>query len=173
MNKYSSLDWNTSALNRDIFPMLVMNLDSGMKVKFPRRGVLDELERQENATKYKSISATLIWSENYKELYQWYKDKFGFETIEQLNHPKDTGYGLRVGTSYLWIGKHSEVKGKNKDPHRIMFNISVDSVNGRFKELKEKDVEFIAEPFKAPASDKYFVTFKDLDGNIVQLFGDS
>lgn len=63
---------------------------------------------------YNKISAILIWSEDYKKLVEWYKEKFGFETIEELNHPDDTGVGLRVGESYLWIGKHSKVSGKIK-----------------------------------------------------------
>ncbi len=52
-----------------------------------------------------------------------------------------------------------------------MFNITVDSVTEAYNELKSKDVEFIAEPFKAPTFDSYFATFKDLDGNIIQSIG--
>lgn len=121
--------------------------------------------------KLNKISAILIWSEDYEALVNWYKDKLVLETIEEINHPDDTGVGLSIGESYLWIGKHSEVHGKNKDPHRIMFNISVDSVQEAYKELRERGVEFIAEPFKAPTFDSYFATFKDLDGNIVQFIG--
>jgi uncharacterized glyoxalase superfamily protein PhnB len=120
---------------------------------------------------YKSISALLIWSEDYHKLASWYQEKFGFQTIEELDHPQDTGIALRVGTSYLWIGKHSEVRGKNKDPFRIMFNISVDSVEQAYNELSAKEVKFLAKPFKAPTFDKYFATFEDLDGNIGQLIG--
>jgi predicted enzyme related to lactoylglutathione lyase len=121
--------------------------------------------------KLNKISAILIWSEDYEALVDWYKDKLGLETIEEINHPEDTGMGLSIGESYFWIGKHSEVQGKNKDPHRIMFNISVDSVTEAYEELKENGVEFIAGPFKAPTFDSYFATFKDLDGNIVQFIG--
>jgi len=121
--------------------------------------------------KLKSISAILIWSEDYESLVTWYKEKLDLEVIEELNHPEDTGVGLSIGNSYFWIGKHSEVHGKSKDPYRIMFNISVDSVAKVYAELKEKGVEFIAEPFKSPVSDSFFATFKDLDGNIVQLIG--
>lgn len=121
--------------------------------------------------KLNKISAILIWSEDYKTLVDWYKDKLDLKTIEEINHPNDTGVGLSIGESYFWIGKHSEVHGKNKDPHRIMFNISVDSVQEAYEDLKEKGVEFIAKPFKAPTFDSYFATFKDLDGNIVQFIG--
>ena len=123
--------------------------------------------------KFKNISAVLLWSEDYEPLAAWYKEKLELETIEELDHPEDTGVGLAVGDSYLWIGKHSEVHGKNKDPHRIMFNISVDSVSEIYEELRSKGVEFIAKPFKAPTFDKYFATFIDLDGNIAQLIGDN
>ena len=122
--------------------------------------------------KIKKIGAILIWSEDYQALANWYKEKLGAGTIEELNHPNDTGVGLSIGESYLWIGKHSGVKGKNKDPYRIMFNISVDSVTSAYDELKNRGVEFIAEPFKAPTFDSYFATFKDLDGNIIQFIGD-
>lgn len=121
--------------------------------------------------KYKNISAILIWSENYEDLVNWYKEMLVLETIEEINHPNDTGVGLAVGDSYLWIGKHSEVHGKNIDPHRIMFNISVDSVQETYDELSARGVEFIAAPFKAPTFDSYFATFKDLDENIVQFIG--
>lgn len=118
----------------------------------------------------KKISATLIWSENYQALASWYKEKLGATVIEELTLSNDTGTGLSMGESYLWIGKHSEVKGKNKDPFRIMFNISVDSVEETYKELVSKGVNFIAKPFLAPTG-KYFATFEDLDGNILQFIG--
>ncbi|KKU10098.1 MAG: hypothetical protein UX61_C0025G0006 [Parcubacteria group bacterium GW2011_GWA2_46_7] len=119
---------------------------------------------------FKSISAVLIWSENYKKLSDWYREKFGFEVIEELGYANDTGIGLRVGIFYLWIGNHSEVHGNNKDPYRMMFNISVDSVKESYTELVGKGVEFIAQPFLAPTN-KWFATFQDIDGNIGQLIG--
>ena len=120
---------------------------------------------------YQGITAVLIWSEDYLKLANWYKEKLELQEIEILDHPNDTGIGLDIGGFYLWIGKHSEVSGKSKDPYRIMFNISVNSVSETFELLKNKGVEFIAEPFKAPTFDSYFATFKDLDGNIIQLIG--
>jgi predicted enzyme related to lactoylglutathione lyase len=121
--------------------------------------------------KLNKISAILIWSEDYQALANWYRETFGVATIEELTHPNDTGIALSIGESYLWIGKHSEVKGKNKDPFRIMFNISVDSVTTACNELKAKGISFIAEPFKSPVSQSYFATFQDLDGNVIQFIG--
>lgn len=117
------------------------------------------------------VSAILIWSEDFRALANWYQEKLGLETIEEINHPEDTGVGLSVGDFYLWIGQHSEVHGKAKDPHRIMFNITVDSVESTYETLVSNGVSCIATPFKAPTFDKYFATFEDLDGNIFQLIG--
>jgi hypothetical protein len=120
----------------------------------------------------KDISAVLIWSDDYKKLANWYSEKLGLAVLEELKHPDDTGIGFQVGGVYLWIGKHSEVAGKNKDPYRHMINLTVDSVEKEYQGLKDKGVDFIAAPFKAPTFDKYFATFYDLDGNVAQLIGD-
>jgi len=123
---------------------------------------------------FQKISTILIWSENYKALAAWYKDVFNLKEIERINHPKDTGilYEFLQGQPWIWFGKHSEIQGKNKDPLRIMFNIDVDSIDKTFAYLKSKGVtEFIAEPFKAPTFDKWFITFSDPDGNTIQCIG--
>lgn len=123
---------------------------------------------------YKQISTLLIWSDNYKPLADWYIATLSLNKVEELSHPKDTGVLLEFasGGPWLWIGQHDHVKGKNKDPHRIMYNINVDSVTDAHEELREKGVEFFAPPFKAPTMNKYFATFFDLDGNMLQLIGD-
>jgi catechol 2,3-dioxygenase-like lactoylglutathione lyase family enzyme len=123
--------------------------------------------------KFEKISTILIWSENFRALADWYQNIFGFKVIEELDHPKDTGvlFEINPGGVWLWIGQHSEVKGKNLDPNRHMFNLNVESVTEATTYLKEKGVVFLAGPFKAPTFDKYFATFYDLDGNLVQLIG--
>ena len=120
---------------------------------------------------FKNISCVLIWSEDYKRLSNWYKDVLGLEAVDEITHPEDTGVEFKVGESCLWIGQHDKVHGENKDPHRHMFNLTVDSVSETFEHLQSKGVEFIASPFKAPTFDKYFATFYDADKNIVQLIG--
>jgi len=126
-----------------------------------------------NMGKYVTLKGILLWSEDYKGLAQWYQEKFGFEVDPKFSYedPKDTGITLIVGDSWIWCGKHSEVHGANKDPYRIMFEISVESVGTLYQELSEKGVDFIAQPFKSPTMDIYYATFKDLDGNIGQLVG--
>jgi len=120
---------------------------------------------------FKKVSAILIWSGDYKKLIKWYEEKLGLKRIEEINHPNDTGVGFDIGGMYFWVGKHSGVKGKSKDPYRIMYNLRVVSVSKVYKQLVKKGVKFIAKPFKAFTFDDYFATFKDLDGNIGQLIG--
>lgn len=123
--------------------------------------------------RFQKISTILIWSENFKALADWYQDVFDFTPIEEINHPQDTGrlFELESGSVWLWIGQHSEVHGKNPDPARHMFNINVESVDEAYQYLVSKGVEVVAPPFKAPTFDKYFATFYDLDGNMVQIIG--
>jgi hypothetical protein len=120
----------------------------------------------------KNIKTVLIWSEDYKKLAKWYKDKLNLKQVEEITHPDDTGILFQVGEVGLWIGQHSKVKGKNKDLHRHMINLVVDSVEIEYKRLNAKGIKFYSKPFKAPTFDKYFATFYDLDDNLVQLYGD-
>ena len=120
---------------------------------------------------FKNISTILIWSPDYKKLSEWYRKMFGLKLVESIRHPKDTGDLYRIGNVQLWIGQHGQVKGKNKDFNRHMFNIDVDSVGSAYAYLKKKGVKFLAQPFKAPTFNKYFVTFYDLDNNLIQLIG--
>ncbi|MFS8158725.1 MAG: VOC family protein [Candidatus Roizmanbacteria bacterium] len=124
-----------------------------------------------NRPMFKRISTILIWSEDYRALADWYMSILGFQPKKELNHPDDTGVLFQIGDSQLWIGQHSQVKGKSQDGPRHMFNIDVDSVQEAFEELKNKGAEFVAPPFKAPTMDYYFATFLDLDHNMIQLFG--
>ena len=122
---------------------------------------------------FEKISTILIWSEDFRKLADWYQKTLGFKIIEELDHPQDTGvlFEINAGGTWLWIGQHSEVKGKNPDPHRHMFNLNVISVSETHHNLKNKGVKFLAPPFKAPTFDKYFATFYDLDGNLLQIIG--
>jgi predicted metalloenzyme YecM len=45
MKKYPDLPWDTKRIERDIFPMLILNLGDNLSAKFPKRPVLEEVER--------------------------------------------------------------------------------------------------------------------------------
>lgn len=122
---------------------------------------------------YKSLSTVLIWSEDFKKLANWYEKVLGLKVTWRSDHPEDTGvlFGFPDKDTDLWIGQHSKVKGKNRDIHRHMFNIRVDSVTQVYQHLLKKGVKFLAKPFKAPTLPYYFATFYDLENNLLQLVG--
>lgn len=120
---------------------------------------------------FKNISYVLIWTEDYKRLANWYKEKLGLKVIAEFTHPNDSGvvFGFSQGGTHLWIGQHSKVKGKNQDHHRQMINIDVESVGEAYKYLKNNGVEFLATPYKEPLVDTYCATFYDSDRNLLQI----
>lgn len=120
---------------------------------------------------FKKFSDVIIWSQDYKKLAKWYQEKLGLKKIGEVDHPEDMCIGFQIGDVELWVGYHNKVKGKNKDKYRIMQNLAVDSVTATYGKLSKRGVKFLAKPFKAPTFDKYFATFEDLDGNILQLIG--
>ena len=65
-----------------------------------------------------NLNSILLGSENPRKLIEFYK--------KVLNTQTDWGdgewAGFKVGDGYLTVGPHSEVKGMNKDPGRILFN---------------------------------------------------
>ena len=40
IQKYPDINWNTDAINREEFPMLILRLSEDMQVKFPRHSIL-------------------------------------------------------------------------------------------------------------------------------------
>ncbi|HEC66426.1 MAG TPA: hypothetical protein ENI23_14155 [bacterium] len=42
IDRYPDVDWNTRAINRDQFPMLILQLAEHMQVKFPRFPILSD-----------------------------------------------------------------------------------------------------------------------------------
>ena len=120
----------------------------------------------------------LIYSENPDKLVKFYEEVLGFERISQLSLPDDYGYMLKVsGELWVWIGKHSEVKGKAKESFRHLFNLyPEEGVEYWYKKIRgNSGVTIIAKPFLAPFSTKdnqvWFSTFLDPEGNCWQFVG--
>jgi len=68
------------------------------------------------------------------------------------------------------IGPHSEVRGKNQQPGRIMLNFSTSDVKGEFERIKAFDAEVVAEPYEPGGGGGMLMcTFADPDGNYFQL----
>lgn len=78
--------------------------------------------------------------------------------------------GWQMGNTHLTIGEHSEVKGKAKEPQRIILNLETDEVEEEFERIKGLGAKVIKEPYNpGEASEMSIATFADPDGNYFQL----
>jgi len=109
---------------------------------------------------------------------KFYRDVLGFTLLEHLDIPGDYGYMLNVvGDLNVWIGKHSEVKGKAKENFRHLFNLyPEEGVEYWYNKIKDNPhVMIVATPFLAPFSTQenqvWFSTFLDPEGNCWQFVG--
>ncbi len=124
----------------------------------------------------------LIWSENPDELMKFYRDVLELKLKDKVDIPEgevaaDYGYEfiLTEKNDKVWIGKHSEVKGKSKEPVRIMHNLYTDEVQKWFEKVKVAGCEILSEPEKTPFYSEdlpwYVSTFLDPEANAWQFMG--
>jgi len=113
------------------------------------------------------LRGVMLGSENPKALGEFYTKIFG-----QPGWQHEDWYGFMIGEGNLMIGPHSEVKGKNSMPGRLMFNLDSYDVRADFETIKATGAEIIAEPYqpsKKDTPDAWLATFADPDGNYFQL----
>lgn len=119
----------------------------------------------------------LIYSEQPDELMKFYQDVLGLTLEKKLDIPNDYGYRFAVnGDMKLWIGYHSGIKGKAKEPFRHIVNLYVDSVSEWYEKIKDKlGVTIVSEPEEAPFSTPdepvWVSTFLDPEDNCWQFMG--
>lgn len=118
----------------------------------------------------RGIESVLLFSENAAELAGFYKEKVGLKlTNEFLMEEKDEVYEFKMPQgSPLFIGDHSKVKGKNKLPDRMLFNLEVDDIEKEAKRLKKNKVKLVQDVYHIE-NYGYIATFMDVDGNFFQL----
>ncbi len=113
------------------------------------------------------FTGVMIGSENPKALGEFYTKIFGKPGWQQ-----DDWYGFDIGGSNLMIGGHSEVKGSNNVPGRLMMAFECDDIKADFARIKELGAKVVAEPYqpnKDTSPDTWLATLADPDGNYFQL----
>lgn len=120
----------------------------------------------------KGIESITLFSENAKELAEFYKEKVGLKmTLEaEVGEKGENLFGFEFGENQpgLYIMDHSKVKGKQKEPERIIFNLEVTDIETDVKKLDEAGVKKIQDTYHMQ-NYGYIATFEDLDGNYFQL----
>jgi uncharacterized glyoxalase superfamily protein PhnB len=113
------------------------------------------------------ITGIQLGSENPKELGQFYTKVFGKPGWHQ-----DDWFGWIVEGGAIMIGPHSEVKGKNECPARIMLTIVDKNVEATFKKFISAGAKEVAKPYQPDEENNPQVTLatvEDPDGNYVQI----
>lgn len=125
----------------------------------------------------------IIWSENPDELMKFYRDVLTLKLTEKVDIKAKDGIAADYGyefiltekNDYVWIGYHSEIKGKSKEPVRVMHNLYTDDVQLWYEKVKAAGCKILCEPTKTPFYKPerpwYVSTFLDPDGNAWQFMG--
>jgi predicted enzyme related to lactoylglutathione lyase len=109
------------------------------------------------------LSSIMIGSEQPKVLAEFYEKIFG----KPVDWVEDGWYGWQAGDTYLMIGEHSEVKGKAKEPQRVILNLETSEVKREFGRIKDLGASVIKDPYEMGGA--WIATFADPDGNYFQL----
>lgn len=112
-----------------------------------------------------NLNSILIGSENPKALSEFYSKIFGKPEMEEGGYT-----GWLIGTGFLTVGPHDQVKGDSKEPGRVIWNIVTPDVKSEFERIKAQGAKVVAEPYGPnEAPEVWIATFADPDGNYFQL----
>ena len=114
-----------------------------------------------------NLNSIMIGSDDPKGLTEFYTKLLGKPGWEDSSYS-----GWQAGDGMLMIGPHSEVKGPNEMPGRIMMNFQTPDVKGEFERIKGLGAAVQQEPYQpggADAPEMWIATFEDPDGNYFQL----
>jgi predicted enzyme related to lactoylglutathione lyase len=112
-----------------------------------------------------NFNSILIGSESPERLAVYYSKLFGEPTWS------GGGYTVwQIGSGAVTVGPHSEVKGSNSQPGRLIWNVETSDVQGAFDRFKTAGAIVVREPYgfeEEPGS--LIATLADPDGNYFQL----
>lgn len=113
-----------------------------------------------------NFNSVLIGSDDPKRLTEYYTKVFGKPAME------DSGFsGWQIGDGWITVGPHSEIKGKNPQPGRILLNIESSDVKADFAKLKTAGAQVVREPYRMEGwpENTWVATLADPDDNYFQL----
>ncbi len=108
------------------------------------------------------LSGVMVGSDNPKALGEFYE--------KVLGKPEWTGdgwYGWKAGDGYFMVGEHSEVKGKAKEPQRLILNFESRTYRKEYERVKGLGARVVKELYQLDG--EWIATFADPDGNYFQV----
>ena len=115
-----------------------------------------------------NLTGVLIGSEDPQRLVDYYTALFGGPGWDQGGF-----VGWMVGSGWFTVGPHDEVRGKNPQPGRLIWNIETPDVKGEFDRLVAAGATVVREPYAVDEGGEddqgTICTFADPDDNYFQL----
>jgi predicted enzyme related to lactoylglutathione lyase len=115
-----------------------------------------------------NLNNIMLGSEDSKKLADFYSMVLGAPNPDWSDEANGW-FGFQAGDGSLVVGPHSEVKGRNQQPGRVMLNFSAPDVTAEFERIKALGAEVVAEPYEPGGGGMQMCTFADPDGNYFQL----
>lgn len=113
-----------------------------------------------------NLNSVMLGTSQVKEMAAFYEKVFG----KPADMVDGEWHGWQVGSTFFSIGSHSEVKGKAKEPQRIICNFETKEVKEEFERIKATGADVVKEPYTMEGAEGMWIaTFSDPDGNYFQL----
>jgi predicted enzyme related to lactoylglutathione lyase len=112
-----------------------------------------------------NLNSVLIGSEDPQRLTDYYSRLFGKPGFAEGGFSS-----WQIGGGWVTVGPHDQVKGKNAEPGRLIWNLESPDVKADFDRLKAAGATVVREPYQmgeAPAM--WIATLSDPDDNYFQL----
>ncbi len=112
-----------------------------------------------------NLNSILIGSADPQRLTDYYSRLFGAPGWNEGGYS-----GWQIGTGFVTVGPHDQVKGSNPQPGRLIWNIESPDVKADFERLKAAGATVIREPYQPDETGvAWIATFADPDDNYFQL----
>lgn len=105
-----------------------------------------------------------LWTDDLERMFRFYQDTLRLP----LHSRHDDFVAFQLGEIRFNIGMHGDIRGPSKDPYRIMPHLGVEDIHREHQRLVQEGVEFIRPPEQEHWGG-WIATFKDPDGNILQM----
>jgi predicted enzyme related to lactoylglutathione lyase len=115
-----------------------------------------------------NLNSVLIGSEDPKRLTDYYTKLFGEPGWTEGGYT-----GWQIGSGAVTVGPHDQVKGKNAQPGRVIWNVETSDVKADFERLRAAGATVVREPYNpgdpGGGSPMWIATLSDPDENYFQL----
>lgn len=111
-----------------------------------------------------NLNSLMIGSSQPKVLADFYENVLG----KKADMNDGDWAGWMVGSSFLSVGPHSEIKGQSKEPARLMFVFETKEIKEEYERMVSAGATSVKEPYQMEG-DMWIATLSDPDGNYFQL----